>query len=261
MKQKGIRGMIEKLNEPNNFLSGIYNYCDGWCERCAFTDRCLNYASRSEYGLDDESTGGSIDKTFEGISEMFADLISFLKEEAEKKGIDLDEEIDMSEEENARQKAESHPLAEKTWDYLKIVDNWLKSRKGLLTKKAGEFLKFAELGLNEEKIENDVKTFQDALEVVQWYFTLIRVKIIRALHTKFDNTFGDDEFKYEQVNTSAKIALIGCEKSLNAWRIIYKHLSEDEDKILKILAYLSELKKDIIKEFPDVVEFKRPYFD
>ncbi len=261
MKQKGIRGMIQKLNEPNNFLSGIYNYCDGWCERCAFTDRCLNYASRAEYGLDDESTGGSIDKTLEGISEMFADLISFLKEEAEKRGIDLDEEIDMSEEENAMHKAQVHPLAKKTWDYFKIVNDWLKSRKEILTKKAEEFLKFVEIGLNEEKIENNAKEIQDALEVVRWYFTLINVKTIRALHTKFENTYNDDEFKYEQVNTSAKIALIGCEKSLMAWQTIYEHLSEDEDKILEILAYLAELKKDIIKEFPDVVNFKRPYFD
>lgn len=261
MKQKGIRGMIEKLNEPNNFLSGIYNYCDGWCERCSFTDRCLNYASRAEFGLDEESTEGSIDKTLEGITEMFADLISFLKEEAEKRGIDLDEEIDMSEEENARRKAQAHPLAEKTWDYFKIVDDWLKTRSDIVSKKADEFIKFAEIGLDEEKIENNVKEFQDALEVIRWYFTLTNVKTVRALHTKFDNTFGDEDFTFEQVNTSAKIALIGCEKSLNAWQTIYEYLSEDEDKILKILAYLSELKKDIIKEFPDVVNFKRPYFD
>ncbi len=31
---------------PNteNFIPGIYNYCDRWCERCPFTDRCMNYA-------------------------------------------------------------------------------------------------------------------------------------------------------------------------------------------------------------------------
>ncbi len=27
------------------FITGIYNYCDYWCERCAFTRRCRNYAS------------------------------------------------------------------------------------------------------------------------------------------------------------------------------------------------------------------------
>ncbi len=33
-------------NYPNfeNFIPGIYNYCDRWCERCPFTDRCMNYA-------------------------------------------------------------------------------------------------------------------------------------------------------------------------------------------------------------------------
>jgi hypothetical protein len=29
----------------SRFISVIYNYCDRWCERCAFTGRCLTYAS------------------------------------------------------------------------------------------------------------------------------------------------------------------------------------------------------------------------
>ncbi|MDY6990017.1 MAG: hypothetical protein SWQ30_18400 [Thermodesulfobacteriota bacterium] len=31
-----------KLAEDNRFISGIYNYCDRWCERCACTSRCMN---------------------------------------------------------------------------------------------------------------------------------------------------------------------------------------------------------------------------
>ncbi|MDB5210640.1 MAG: hypothetical protein JWQ30_1467, partial [Sediminibacterium sp.] len=25
------------------FISGIHNYCDRWCERCTFTNRCSIY--------------------------------------------------------------------------------------------------------------------------------------------------------------------------------------------------------------------------
>lgn len=261
MKKKGIRGMIDKLNESNNFISGIYNYCDSWCERCSFTDRCLNYASRDEFGFEEKNDERTLENTLDTVFEMFSDLSTFIKEEAEKKGIDLSEEVDMSEYENAKGKANSHPLTKMAYKYFQFVNDWLKSRREIITKQAEEFIKFAELGLDEETIQNNVKEFQDAIEVIQWYFTLIRVKIIRALHSKFDKTYVDEEFTFEQVNTSAKIALVGCERSLVAWKTLYDYLKEDEDKILTILAYLDKLIKAIKEEFPDVAEFKRPYFD
>ena len=27
----------------SDFVSGIYNYCDRWCERCLYVDECMNY--------------------------------------------------------------------------------------------------------------------------------------------------------------------------------------------------------------------------
>ena len=27
-----------------DFIPGIYNYCDSWCERCLYTSRCMNFA-------------------------------------------------------------------------------------------------------------------------------------------------------------------------------------------------------------------------
>jgi hypothetical protein len=37
-----------KLAEDPRFISGIYNYCDRWCERCPFTARCLVYAQEQQ---------------------------------------------------------------------------------------------------------------------------------------------------------------------------------------------------------------------
>ena len=34
-----------ELIENGNFISGIHNYCDRWCERCPFTSRCIVYAT------------------------------------------------------------------------------------------------------------------------------------------------------------------------------------------------------------------------
>ena len=33
--------LLKRAKDPK-YISGIYNYCDRWCERCQFTSRCLN---------------------------------------------------------------------------------------------------------------------------------------------------------------------------------------------------------------------------
>ena len=35
---------IQCMAKNPDFIPGIYNYCDRWCERCAFTARCMNFA-------------------------------------------------------------------------------------------------------------------------------------------------------------------------------------------------------------------------
>lgn len=42
-------------NTGTRFIVGIYNYCDYWCEHCAFTRRCRNFADKSE--LEREADG------------------------------------------------------------------------------------------------------------------------------------------------------------------------------------------------------------
>jgi len=39
--------MDEMARDPR-FVPGIYNYCDQWCQRCALTSRCMNYALAME---------------------------------------------------------------------------------------------------------------------------------------------------------------------------------------------------------------------
>ena len=41
------RTLTDLANNPD-LISGIYNYCDRWCERCPLTSRCLVYAAEQE---------------------------------------------------------------------------------------------------------------------------------------------------------------------------------------------------------------------
>ena len=43
------------LAEDPRHISGIYNYCDRWCERCPFTSRCLLYAMEQKDSADPAS--------------------------------------------------------------------------------------------------------------------------------------------------------------------------------------------------------------
>ncbi len=42
--------------EEKKYISGVYNYCDRWCERCPLSDRCFSYQKELESDLDTEAT-------------------------------------------------------------------------------------------------------------------------------------------------------------------------------------------------------------
>ncbi len=46
-KMDDDRGMNMGMDADN--IEGIFNFCDAWCERCTFTNRCLNYKMRAEF--------------------------------------------------------------------------------------------------------------------------------------------------------------------------------------------------------------------
>src|SRR5215475_1723060 len=51
--QMSKKDLLEMAGD-RDLISGIYNYCDRWCERCAFTSRCFLYATeKSDPDLDD----------------------------------------------------------------------------------------------------------------------------------------------------------------------------------------------------------------
>jgi hypothetical protein len=60
---------------------------------------------------------------------------------------------------------------------------------------------------------------------------------------------------------SAKVALIGIDRSISAWGIMLRYFPAYEDELLKILVVLEKLRKKVEKEFPDARSFFRPGFD
>jgi len=73
-----------------NYIEGIYNYCDGWCEKCPYTSRCSYFAlnvkdSKQLHDLDDEEN----EEFWAKLHQLFADTYEILKNLAEEHDVDI----------------------------------------------------------------------------------------------------------------------------------------------------------------------------
>src|SRR6185295_12735447 len=89
---------LSELAAHPDFISGIYNYCDRWCERCAFSSRCFLYATETadpDLDAPDVRDLNNV-KFWRKLESIFKDANELIKQCAAEAGIDLDA-IDQSE--------------------------------------------------------------------------------------------------------------------------------------------------------------------
>ena len=60
---------------------------------------------------------------------------------------------------------------------------------------------------------------------------------------------------------SAKVALIGIDRSISAWNILLPCFSDQERQILDLIALLENIRKRVEIQFPGARDFIRPGFD
>ena len=83
------RKTLKKLAEDPKYISGIYNYCDRWCERCPFGSRCLNRTLVEEQFGDLQEKDELNEVFWQRFSEMLTNTFALLREMAEEAGVDL----------------------------------------------------------------------------------------------------------------------------------------------------------------------------
>jgi len=257
MDRKEFQDFFEKNKEK--FIPGIYNYCDRWCERCNFTSKCSSYAMEQQREHNTDAENGDF---INQVSENFKIVMEMLLEMAEEKGIDLnaiDHEID-DKEDQLEELAKNHILSTQSMEYSKLVRKWFDQNETTLEKITQEINQSIKLGTANKNTISKFESIKDALEIIRWYCFQIHVKLTRALR------HGEPDLDFEDViqndaNGSAKVALIGTERSLGAWGVLHKQLPEQEDEILNILLLLEKIRNGIFKSFPEVNNFMRPGFD
>lgn len=254
---------IFRLAKDPRFISGIYNYCDRWCERCSFTSRCLTYSMDEEDNSDPRARDLNNEAFWNKLQSIFKQTAEMIKELAEEMGIDLnslDTDSRFNDISLQMAKADNHKLVIAARRYAKMVDNWFELEYLLFEQKQDELNTLLKIGLDENGLHAEAAGIQDAVEVIRWYQHQIEVKLNRAI-TRDDLFDEEDTILQNDANGSVKVALIGMDRSIGAWGKLQGHFPEKTDSILDILLHLDRLRRRTEELFPQARSFKRPGFD
>jgi len=88
------------------------------------------------------------------------------------------------------------------------------------------------------------------------------VKLDRAIESRAEDEIDPEPREtMRDADGSAKIALIGIDRSLAAWAALRKHFPEQEDAFLDFQLRLARIRRQAEKLFPNARAFVRPGFD
>jgi len=259
------RRTLKDLAADPSFISGVYNYCDRWCERCPLTARCLVFATEQQEDAQDPASRDITNRAFWSRMEgSLREAQEMLDELMREHGITLEPE-DLAEGAERRrrqdQEMESHPCVIAGRAYGDAVDIWFKGAGPRFTARAAALESEVRMGLPGVDPEEEARRLRDATDVIRWYQHQIAVKLMRAVSSAGSGDEAEIDAESRDANGSAKVALIGVDRSLTAWAEMLRQMPEEEDRLLPILAALARLQRDIEAAFPSARAFVRPGFD
>jgi hypothetical protein len=262
---------IKELACNPDFIPGIYNYCDRWCERCTFTAKCMNYALCEEQISTTDSHNIKNELFWKKLEETFKLVLNLLKEVGLHNELDFDKSnisyLSPQDKVKIGKKKENLNLQAdpliicNAKEYIKIVDDWFKSEENIFKEKEEELKLKVSLDILNYNPKEETSKLTEAVKIIHWYQHQIYVKLVRATQGKiYENRLQFDPVQKDS-DGSAKVALISIDNSISAWNILREYLSDHDDKIFDILIYLDRMRKDIEKIFPEARAFIRPGFD
>ncbi len=215
----------------SDFISGVYNYCDRWCEKCPFQSKCSVYQQTKAF---DSET--NIQAIWNQVANTFEDTMIQLQEIANEYGIDLDktQELDLE-----VKKPLIFKVEEMAAFYTSTMNKWIAGNLSVLADKSEE------------------------IESLKRFAITIQSKTNRAL-SSWDDVSEMGEFMDEvqnDANGSAKVALICISNSIHNLETIRLDNQNLTNDMLDIFLLLTGVKEELIRLFPRAIEFKRPGFD
>lgn len=174
-------GDLIRQAQEGDFIEGIYNYCDRWCERCPQTSKCLLYyqernGARSAEELDPENQA-----FWESLAQSLKNAAAILTNAAAEQGADLSKVAESeSAEIDLQQRLEQEPLPKLAHQYAENVDHWFQSASGDFDLKGEELRSIDAMEIEGADPAAEADDIADCVEIIRWYQYQIAVKLMRA---------------------------------------------------------------------------------
>lgn len=255
-------------HDNTGVISGIHNYCDRWCERCSFIRRCNVGLSELDKTTTQQEDDLQNQEFWESLKANFKNAVAMIQNAAIELGIDVENVTEEDTRSFLQREADINNQMKQTAlfglcrKYVQQTKAYLDGNEAFKNELESK-IPMVEMGIADgREIQRQVRITQDCLQVVHWYEFFIEAKFRRAIHGKLDDDGWFKENGYQSdADGSAKIALIGVERSMQAWVRMMEMYEGEQDNILTLLALLQRIKSEGEKEFPEAYNFIRPGFD
>lgn len=251
---------------PGN-IDGVHNYCDSWCERCAFASRCVLYASLSREPMPkaDDPLLEHLKDRFDQVRTLVARRSTFSIDEALKNIGDVsaaDSAAYAREEERREEKRRHDPILREARAYSDLVAAWFEVESDAMRVHADGLVRRAEVENVDDISVSELARILDAVEIVRHDCLLIFVKLRRAVSGLEDSEREgwDDDPSQNDHNGSAKLALTCVDRSEGAWRAIDQWYPSGGGA-RELAEQLAALRTAIEERFPRARAFLRAGFD
>jgi hypothetical protein len=238
--------LLARTRDPR-LIPGIYNYCDGRCARCPFTERCLTFRDSQDAAPADADRDAAKPSLTEMVGASLQRTVDVLMEAGRRLGIDL-----------AARSPEEEAAAEA------IAAAFEAHHDDPLVLRAGEYGALAwriARALQPIVAVRDDPVVVEAVDTIEWFAALIGSKLYRAVVGQAAGWTGDAAGQADH-DGSAKVALIGIAESLGAWRVLMDRGKATADGVpARAVQMLEELDALARERFPRATAFVRPGFD
>lgn len=220
----------------DGFIVGIFNYCDSWCDTCAFTSHCRVFADSCELEAAHDPGLRPIVDAPRLESELPPPPPPWFQ------GL-------LNEANEAVKQPELLPVREKP--RLPAAHEQIERRADVYDRRARLWLR---------PRESEAGAPGDPLSVIAWFHMLIHVKIMRALHGLAEGDSTERDWPADH-DGSAKVALIGMDRSQSAWLDLVECGRASVTEAAPFIEDLVWLTDALERTFPNARAFVRPGFD
>jgi hypothetical protein len=258
-----------------DYIPGIYNYCNRWCERCLYTDRCMTFEMEKEIKMEIEKEKkreksmeenkdfwDQVNKTIEEAADLIDEEIPLVKDDFSSfdDWDDEDTQEALKEFKEKHKKARNQPLSKVSRKYERTVHQWFEDRKETLKEHYDPETKDFSVsypGISDEAV---LKQLTESVEVILWYEFQIEIKTQRAFSSLYEEKEDPGLWKDfpKDSDGSARVASMGIDSSIGAWNYLNNNLPMEKESIKPIIRMLLWMKMEIEKEFPDAKDFVWP---